>query len=206
MTAATFAQQQIRTVRFNYLRQAGPDRPTLLFLHGAGAKGDDLELVRTECLPKLVDGGLEIPFQLICPQCPAALPGWPIEDLVYFIRTLMESGEINSTLCVTGISMGGRGSWDLAYRVPDQLRAMVPLCGFSLPQLAPRLGKLPVWTWHGAKDTVVPVDRTEETVQALNAAGNPVRYTRMEDAGHNIGEFVYSQPDLWQWLENQTSN
>jgi predicted peptidase len=180
--------------------------PAVVFLHGAGAKGSDLAQVRRETLPRLVfDKEMPFPFLLACPQCPADAPGWPLEDLLVTLETLLERYPIDpARLYLTGISMGGRGTWEFAFWHPEMLAAIVPVCGPSLPTLAPRLKNLPVWTIHGALDDVVPVARTDEMVKALRATrGADVQYTRLEGIGHNCGRAAYRHLALWEWLAQQ---
>jgi predicted peptidase len=180
--------------------------PTVVFLHGAGAKGNDLAQVRHESLPRLVfDTLIPFPFLLVCPQCPANAPGWPIEDLFVTIETIQERYPVDpDRFYLTGISMGGRGTWEFAYWYAEMLTAIVPICGPSLPNLAPRLKNLPVWTIHGTLDEVVPVERTDEMVEALRLSGNlNVRYTRQDGIGHNCGRAAYRSPELWEWLAQQ---
>lgn len=207
----SFTRTVTRTFRMNCLIRYPPHNqderlwPTVLFLHGAGAKGDDLGKVKNEALPRLVREGMDFPFLLVCPQCPEKLPGWPINDLAVLVSALHDQHRLDpERLYLTGISMGGRGVWEYAYWHADTLAAIVPLCGPSIPTLAPRLKDLPVWAFHGQEDDVVPVQRSEEMVAALERAGNPgVRFTRFAGVGHNCGRAAYDSPELWHWLARQ---
>ena len=207
----SFTRIVTRTVAMNYLIRYpaaySTDRswPSVLFLHGAGGKGDDLGKVQNEVLPRLVSEGRDFPFLLVCPQCPEGLPGWPIDDLAVLIGALKDQLPVDpERLYLTGISMGGRGAWEYAYWHADDLAAIVPLCGPGIPNLTPRLKDLPVWAFHGEEDDIVPVQRSEEMAAALKAAGNPnVRFTRLAGVGHNCGQAAYGSPELWRWLARQ---
>jgi len=112
---------------------------------------------------------------------------------------------------LTGVSMGGAGAWLLGSRVPDAFAALVPICGFygrldvtpppaELQAAAARLARLPIWCFHGAADKSVPVERSRELVEAVRAAGGEIRYTELAEAGHNVWDRAYGDPDLWRWL------
>lgn len=198
-----------REINLPYLLYAPSERkiagsPLLLFLHGAGEKGDDVQQVRSAVLPRLLGQGLELPLTVVCPQCPGELPGWPMDDLHVFLEALLEKYSLDRRrLYLTGISMGGRGTWEFAYAHADRLAAIVPICGPSLPTLAPRLASLPAWIFHGAEDDVVPVARSEEMFSALQAVEAPCLYSRLEGQGHSCGEAVYTSAELMEWLFQQ---
>ena len=176
----------------------------LLFLHGAGEKGDDLEPVRSAVLPRLLEQGLNLPLTVVCPQCPADRSGWPIEDLQVFLDGLLELHAFDpDRVCLTGISMGGRGTWEWGCAQADRFTAIIPICGPSLPTLAPRLARLPSWIFHGIEDGIVSVARSDEMFAALQAVGAPARYTRLDGQGHNCGVAVYTSIDLLSWLSAQ---
>jgi len=201
----TTKRQEV-ALNFWLRRPIGQNSPfaTVLYLHGAGDKGDDLELVRRHSLPRLVEDGLDFPFLLICPQCPAEAPGWPLDDLHLIVEHLRAEDMIDPRrLYLTGVSMGGRGAWEYAYWHASELAALVPVCGFGLPNLAPRLKNVPIWAWHGTDDEVLPVQRSDEMVEALHRASNSARYSRLIGVGHNCDHVAYGHADLWQWLAQQ---
>lgn len=178
--------------------------PLLLFLHGAGERGDDLELVKVHGPPKLIAEGEDFPFVVISPQCPVGV-WWSIETLHALINEVVETYRIDtSRIYVTGLSMGGYGSWDLAYTYPDLFAAAVPICGGGEPEKAPLMKEIPTWVFHGAKDEAVPPQRSQEMVDALAEAGGNVRFTVYPEAGH-VEAWVnaYGDPGLWEWLVKQ---
>ncbi len=103
-------------------------------------------------------------------------------------------------LYVTGLSMGGYGTWSLAARQPDRFAAIAPICGGGDPQAAAGFAQVPAWVFHGAKDNVVPLERSEEMVQALRDAGAEVRFTVYPDADHDSWTETYANPELYEWL------
>ncbi|MCY3556857.1 MAG: prolyl oligopeptidase family serine peptidase [Gemmatimonadetes bacterium] len=178
--------------------------PLLLFLHGAGERGDDLELVKVHGPPKMIAQGEDFPFVVISPQCPDG-EIWSIESLYALINEVVETHRIDtSRIYVTGLSMGGYGSWGLAYTYPDLFAAAVPICGGGEPEKAPLMKEIPTWVFHGAKDEAVPLQRSQEMVDALEEAGGNVRFTVYPEAGH-VGAWVnaYGDPELWEWLVSQ---
>ena len=178
--------------------------PLLLFLHGAGERGDDLGLVKVHGPPKMIAEGEDFPFVVISPQCPEGV-WWSIETLHALINEVIETHRIDmSRIYVTGLSMGGYGSWGLAYTYPDLFAAAVPICGGGEPEKAPLMKEIPTWVFHGAKDEAVPLERSQEMVDALEEAGGNVRFTVYPEAGH-VGAWVnaYGDPELWEWLVSQ---
>ena len=178
--------------------------PLLLFLHGAGERGDDLELVKVHGPPKMIAQGRDFPFVVISPQCPEG-EIWSLEVLYSLLEEIVETHRIDkSRIYVTGLSMGGYGSWGLAYTYPDLFAAAVPICGGGDPEKAPLMKEIPTWVFHGAKDTAVPLQRSQEMVDALEAAGGNVRFTVYPEAGHvEAWENAYGDPQLWEWLTKQ---
>lgn len=178
--------------------------PLLLFLHGAGERGDDLELVKVHGPPKMIAQGEDFPFVVVSPQCPEGV-WWSIETLHALINDIVATHRIDtSRIYVTGLSMGGYGSWGLAYTYPDLFAAAVPICGGGEPEKAPLMKEIPTWVFHGAKDEAVPLERSQEMVDALEEAGGNVRFTIYPEAGHvGAWENAYGDRELWEWLVEQ---
>ena len=178
--------------------------PLLLFLHGAGERGDDLEMVKVHGPPKMIAQGRDFPYVVISPQCPEDV-WWSIETLHALINEVVETHRIDmSRIYVTGLSMGGYGSWELAYTYPDLFAAVAPICGMGDPGKAHLMKGIPTWVFHGAKDEIVPLVRSQEMVDALEEAGSNVRFTIYPEAGH-VGAWVnaYGDPEFWEWLAAQ---
>jgi len=180
--------------------------PLMLFLHGAGERGDDIALVRRHGPPKLVEER-PLPFVILSPQCPTGTT-WSamIDGLAALLEDAKRRYRVDpARLCVTGLSMGGFGTWALAAARPDLIAAIAPICGGSdwfhgFPLRALRLWQMPVWAFHGAKDQVVPPSGSRELVEALQALGGPARLTIYPDAGHDSWTAAYESPELYRWL------
>lgn len=177
--------------------------PLLLFLHGGGERGDDLELVKMHGPPKLIAAGQDFPFIVVSPQCPKDQEWEPIE-LMALLDDICQRYKVDADrICVTGLSMGGFASWRLAAYAPDRLAAIVPICGGGEKHWAKRFPHLAVWAFHGAKDPGVPVQRSQQMVDALKEKGGTPRLTIYPDAEHNSWTETYANPDVYTWLLEQ---
>ena len=211
LTPATFNTTLCREVSLDYLlylpaayNDSEQDWPLVLFLHGAGERGSDLEKLKLHGPPKLIAEGKQFPFILAAPQCPQ--DGWwtaKAEDLAALVDFLIQTYRVDaSRVYVTGLSMGGFGMWSLITQYPDKFAAAVPICGGGDDVMARfRLRSMPVWVFHGAKDPLVPLQKSEVMVNALRQAGNPnVKFTVYPDAGHDSWTETYNNPEVYQWL------
>ena len=177
--------------------------PLLLFLHGVGERGDNLDRVKFHGPPKLIAAGKEFPFIVVSPQCPGDR-WWKPEDLSALLDEIVGKYKVDKDrIYVTGLSMGGFGTWSLAAFSPDRFAALVPICGGGDPNTAARLAHVPIWVFHGAKDPVVPVKRSEEMVAALKKANGNVKFTVYPEAGHDSWTEAYNNPELYDWLLQQ---
>jgi predicted peptidase len=210
-----FQKQITKTVSLRYLLYLPKDYgrkeqtwPLMLFLHGAGERGDDLALVRKHGPPKLVEQGQDLPFIIVSPQCSAGT--WWTEEMDALMALL---DEVQSKYAVdpnrvylTGLSMGGYGSWALACRHPERFAAVAPICGGGERHLARNLKDVPVWAFHGAKDPVVPLKESQEMVDALKQARGDVRLTIYPDAEHDCWTETYNNPKLYEWFLSHRKN
>lgn len=181
--------------------------PLVLFLHGSGERGDNLELVKKHGPPKLIAAGKQFPFIVVSPQCPAQRRWKPIE-LVALLDDLRSKYKVNDDrIYVTGLSMGGFGAWQMAAYVPDRLAAIAPICGGGETYWTKRFAHLPVWVFHGAKDTGVSLERSQEMVDALKKHGGDPKLTIYPEAGHDAWTETYDNPKFYEWLlEQKTSS
>lgn len=181
--------------------------PLVIFLHGAGERGSDLSLLTKHGLPKQAAAGEEFPFILVAPQCPS---DWTWErslaELDALLEELLAKYPIDrSRIYLTGLSMGGFGTWHWAARRPKAFAALVPICGGTMPLLGfPEkiavLKDVPIWVFHGTDDQVVPIWRSRELVEVLEQAGSNVKFTQYEGVGHNSWDLAYNEPELLPWL------
>jgi predicted peptidase len=187
-------------------------RPLLLFLHGRGESDGPLSLVKKWGPPSLIERGESFHYVVISPQCPRSPVSWANADQQSLLLALL--GHIIQTckvdpdrIYLTGLSMGGYGSWRLAADHPERFAAVVPICGGGKPEDAPKLKSLPIWVWHGAADTTVPLKRSAEMVEAIKQAGGTnIQFTTLEGIGHNSWEAAYASPDLYRWLDKQAAS
>ena len=205
--------------------EAGRRYPLILFLHGSGECGTDNLRQITVGLPTLMAALLKQPEPVIvvAPQCQGgdwwvsqlafdaryAAPRAPAASLAVALtlcRNLVAEGLADSNrLYITGLSLGGFGTWDAIQREPELFAAAVPIAGGGDVRRVQPIRKLPVWVFHGRKDKNVPVDCSRRMVEALKQAGNrAVRYTEYEDGAHAVWNRAYADPELAGWLLKQT--
>jgi len=208
-TAKRLDRQISKTVTCDYLLHLPKDYgkkntswPLLLFLHGAGERGSDLNRVKKHGPPKLIERGKDLPFIVVSPQCPAG-QWWP--ELLDTLSALLDEVESSYTVdrervYLTGLSMGGFGTWSLACQQPDRFAAIAPICGGGPWYLANRLKETPVWAFHGAKDTVVPMRLSEEMIHAIQRHGGDAKLTVYPEANHDSWTLTYDNPELYTWL------
>ena len=177
--------------------------PLVLFLHGAGERGDDLSLVKKHGPPKLIENGKEFPFIMVAPQCPKGT-WWITEDVIALMKHIEEIHNVDrSRVYVTGLSMGGIGTWQVAGAMSDHLAAIVPICGPSDTKVVAKIAKIPTWVFHGGKDPVVKVSHSEEMVKLLKENGGNPKLTIYPEAGHDSWTEAYNNEELFEWLLSQ---
>lgn len=180
--------------------------PLLLFLHGAGERGNDLDKVKLHGPPKMIDQGNDFGAIVVSPQCPAD-SWWPREtDLLMALIDKIER-EYNvdkARIYVTGLSMGGYGTFALCARQPERFAAAVPICGGGDLFDARQLARLPMWVFHGEADNVVPVDESVRMVKVMNSSGGEnAILTTYPGVGHNSWDRAYTDQSMWKWLFEQ---
>lgn len=215
--AHKFTTTVTRTVSLDYLLFLPSDYdptgnkkwPLLLFLHGAGERGNDVWLVAKHGPPKIVQHKPDFPFIVVSPQCPAGRT-WENEVVLALLDEVMAKYAVDKTrVYLTGLSMGGYGTWSLGLAHPERFAAIVPICGggdplkalLPDPAKAEALRSLPVWAFHGAKDPVVKLAESERMVEALRKAGvKEVQLTVYPEAQHDSWTETYDNPKLYEWL------
>jgi predicted peptidase len=214
-SAETLDKQITKTVTCSYLLslpkgygQKDQKWPLMMFLHGAGERGDNLELVKKHGPPKLIEQGEALPFIIVSPQCPAGT-WWPekVDTLAALLDEIeAKYGVDKDRIYLTGLSMGGFGTWDLACREPARFAAIVPICGGGQWYLARRLKNVPVWAFHGAKDSVVPLELSEKMVEAVKRGGGDAKLTVYAEANHDSWTATYNNAELYDWLLSHRRN
>jgi len=184
----------------------GEKWPLMLFLHGSGESSDDnLDLVKVHGPPKIVESKPDFPFVLVSPQCPKKHEvghAWKADEMMQLIDHV--AGKMNidpDRIYVTGLSMGGYGTWRLAATYPDRYAAAIPICGGGDPEkLAKPLSKVPIWAFHGGKDTTVPTKQSQDIVDAVRKEHGDIEFTVYPDAGHDSWTETYNNPKVYDWL------
>jgi predicted peptidase len=199
---------------------AGKKLPLVLFLHGAGERG-------TNNVSQLKHGVLSLihygnaandPAILLVPQCPSSMqwvsvpwaakshampaqPSQPMRLALALLKEKMKALPVDpARVYVTGVSMGGYGTWDAAQREPALFAAALPICGGGDTACAPALKRLPLWIFHGDKDTAVPVERSRDMFKALQDCGGAVRYREYPGAGHDVWTRTYNDSTVLAWF------
>ncbi|MCL1921845.1 MAG: prolyl oligopeptidase family serine peptidase [Kiritimatiellaeota bacterium] len=201
----------------------GQKVPLILFLHGLGECGNDNAAQLKHGVADLItfadaNGGALI----IAPQCPEgekwvsnidpkaathtmpAEPSAPMKLVLALLNEKTEKMPVDpDRIYVTGLSMGGYGTWDIIQRRPKLFAAALPICGGGDPTLTSAIKGIPVWIFHGAADDTVPVARAHDMRAALKAAGGSVQYREYEGVGHDSWTQTYADPDVLKWLLGQ---
>lgn len=174
--------------------------PLILFLHGGGERGDDIERVKVHGPPKIVTQRSEFPFIVVAPQVETNMI-WSTAKLDALLEEVVEKYRVDSDrIYVTGLSMGAYGAWHLAMEFPHRFAALVAISGGATPSGMCALAHLPIWVFHGAKDDVIKLDRSEELVERLKRCGSNVKFTVYDDTGHDAWTPTYENPELYEWL------
>lgn len=199
--------------------------PLVLFLHGSGERGSDNKKQLTNGVYNFVSSGNQekYPCFVVVPQCPEN-NRWvevdfrkpyhkqsdriskPLGMALDLIDSLANHYAVDKQrIYVTGLSMGGFGTWDLIERYPAYFAAAIPVCGGGDELLAGRLVNIPIWAFHGKKDNVVMPSRSENMIHAIRKAGGQPRCTIYPDLGHACWNETYSDPELFEWLFTQSN-
>lgn len=174
--------------------------PLLLFLHGSGERGQEISLVKKHGPPKLLEQGQHLPFVVVSPQCPAE-QRWDTQMLFGLLDDLSSRYAIDPTrVYVTGLSMGGFGTWDLVAAAPKRFAAAVPICGYAEPWVATPASEIPTWIIVGDRDSPKLAGNSRIMASALQALGADVKFTVMHGVGHDSWTQSYATPELYEWL------
>lgn len=179
--------------------------PLLVFLHGAGERGDDLSLLNKHGPPKLIAAGKKFDAIVVSPQVPEKNI-WNAHAVKALVDDLVKKYRVDTQrLYLTGISMGGFGTWDTALAYPDTFAAIAPICGGAGVGfvMADRIKDLPCWIFHGDKDGAVSVDFSLKIHGALKKAGSDAKLTIYPGVGHDCWTMSYDNPELWSWMFSQ---
>ncbi|MBQ3592133.1 MAG: prolyl oligopeptidase family serine peptidase [Clostridia bacterium] len=177
--------------------------PTLLSLHGAGSRGNDLSILKGAAAITNAEK-LDIPLRIYAPQCYADTWFEIFEQLLAFTDFVAKSPTTDKNrLYLTGGSMGGYTAWQLAMTRPELFAALTPVCGGGMYWNAARLKSIPIHAYHGALDTTVQVTESINMVNAVNRSGGNAKLTIFPEAAHNAWDPTYSDPAYWNWMLQQ---
>ena len=215
--AHTFKKKISQTLRLEYLlflpkdyaARRGERWPLMLFLHGAGERGTNLQKVAVHGPPKIVRSRPDFPFIVVSPQCPEG-EIWSNDALLALLAEVIATHRVDTNrVYLTGLSMGGYGTWSLGLQHPERFAAIAPICGGGEPirvalsskQRVAALKSLGVWAFHGAKDPVVKLEESERMVTALKQAGvSDLELTVYPEAQHDSWTETYQNEKLYDWL------
>jgi predicted peptidase len=194
--------------------------PLVLFLHGAGERGRDNRAQLVHGMNDFASDEImeKYPSFVVAPQCPSdgqwvdvpwsadshtmpAEPAAPLRRAMELLASLEKEFSIDADrLSVTGLSMGGYGTWDAIQRYPHRFAAAAPICGGGDSSHVKDIARIPVWAFHGAQDGAVKPQRSRDMIAALQAAGGLPKFTEYPDAGHDSWSATYRNPDFYAWL------
>lgn len=184
-----------------YNTQPEKSWPLILFLHGSGSRGDNLKFLTQGRPMTYAQQTRDFPFILVAPQCPDG-EQWESDTLIALLDEIETKYHIDQDrVYLTGISMGGTGTWTLAIDHPERFAAIAPVCGRVILTLAYRIKDMPIWVFHGDKDNTVNISFSVDMIAKLKSEGaKNVEFTIYPGAGHSIGDTTYSNPKLYEWF------
>ena len=182
--------------------------PLLLFLHGGGESGGELDELKSNGPPKLIAEGKQFPFLILAPQNPHKKKWWNTKAVVQLLDTVVRNNRVDQDkVYLTGLSRGGSAAWELAVQYPEKFAAMAVVCGMApVPYAAWIDRNMPIWVFHGTEDRSIPISESEEMVRKLKSIGQNVKFTRYEGVGHNSWERAYTTEELYDWFVKQRRN
>ncbi len=226
LEARTFKEGKA-SLPYRLLKPAGYDDtksyPLVIFLHGAGERGSDNKAQMKHGIKDFASDAnrKKYPCFLIAPQCPTG-GSWANVDyksrplkmregpspngklVVALIAAMQKEFKIDEKrIYITGLSMGGYGTFDLMCRNPGLFAAGIPVCGGGDPEACEKIAKVPLWAFHGDKDTAVPHTLSVAVVEAMKKAGGSPRYTEYKGVGHDSWTRTYADPKVLAWLFEQ---
>ncbi|MEM7231536.1 MAG: alpha/beta fold hydrolase [Planctomycetota bacterium] len=178
----------------------GEKLPLLVFLHGAGERGNDLDRLKRHGPPKLIEGGKKFPFIVASPQC-SSRSWWKPEAVNALVDKLIKEQPVDTDrIYLTGLSMGGFGSFATAAKYPNRFAAVAPICGGGDPRTAGKLKDIPFWVFHGDADRVVRISQSQGMVDAIREHDGNVKFTVYEGVNHDSWTQTYDNPKLYEWF------
>lgn len=180
--------------------------PLIIYLHGKSACGNNLDKVRRYGLPFFLDRDMKVDAIVAAPQCPTG-KNWVTDNwFITFLDDIKEKYHIDdSRIYLTGMSLGGFGTFSLAIKYPDLFAAVSPFCGGGQPQTVAPMKDIPTWVFHGDRDEQVPLKRSQEMVDAIKKCGGDPKFTILKGMPHDIHR-NYNNPELYEWMLSHSKN
>jgi pimeloyl-ACP methyl ester carboxylesterase len=180
--------------------------PLIIYLHGGSHRGTDLNKLYGYGIPDQIYRGREFPFIIAAPQCPVLLR-WSTDNwFENFFNEIKSKYRIDTNrVYLTGVSLGGAGTWYLAIKYPEKFAAIAPMSGFTshidyIYKNSDNLRAIPIWAFHGVIDETVPVEETDRMIEKLKGKNKSLKYTRLPEIGHWIQWLVYPEQELYDWF------
>ncbi|MDF0717448.1 PHB depolymerase family esterase [Muricauda sp. 334s03] len=189
----------------DYFSSENTDFGLLLFLHGGGESGRNVEEIKDTGPPKMLAEGKQFPFLILAPQNSHAKKWWNTDAVVQLLDSVVAANRVDKNrIYLTGLSRGGSASWELATQYPEKFAAMAVVCGMTPLPYAHWIDKnMPIWVFHGDQDDVIDVEESDKMVMKLREMGHDVRYTRYKGVGHNAWNKAYTTDSLYTWIAKQ---
>ncbi|MCL2647889.1 MAG: prolyl oligopeptidase family serine peptidase [Phycisphaerales bacterium] len=187
----------------NYDTDKAQKYPLILYLHGSGERGENLSIIKNNPVFRFMSEHSDLPFIVVAPQCPSDT-WWKPLLLKSLLAEVSEKYRVDpDRIYLTGLSMGGYGTWQTAMWYPELFAAIVPICGIGDAADMSRIKNLPTWVFHGDADPLVPFELDRLCVEALKSIGGNVKMTVYPGVGHNSWTQTYANPDVYKWLLEQ---
>jgi predicted peptidase len=182
--------------------------PLLLFLHGGGESGGDMNMVKSNGPPRLIAQGKEFPFLILAPQNPYPRKWWNTRAVKQLLDTIVKNNRVDPRrIYLTGLSRGGGAAWEMAVQYPDTFAALAVVCGMTPLPYASWLNKdMAIWVFHGTEDQSIPISQSDEMVTKLRSLGYNVSFTRYKGVGHDAWVRAYAEDALYEWFVVQRLN
>lgn len=203
------ASTTLKKVKYKYIlslpedydKDPGKKWPIIFYLHGRHASGKNLESLERYGLPYYILKGKKLDFIVVSPQCPWN-KNWSSDDWFnpVYDEVAAKLRVDDARIYLTGMSMGGFGTWSLANRMPDRFAAIAPMCGAGDTKWADNLKNIPIWIFHGTADKQIPISRSEVMYKALLNKDPNLKYSRLKNQGHDISK-QFDNDELYTWLK-----
>lgn len=197
----------------DYGKDTQQEWPLVVYLHGAPVRGSNLEFLKEESLPSRLETESNLPFIIVSPLGYGEYEFWVEEEMIKQLFTLLEDIQSlysvdNKRIFLTGNDVGGNGVWEIGLRNPEYFAALAPISGYigwppEVPENICDLKDVPIWSFHGGRDNIIPVEAGQELVDALNNCGGDAKFTISPDMQIDVRVKIYSDPDLYDWFLSQ---